>query len=282
MPIEIARIDLGRTVSDPTWKRSETSTRCRRGVLYFCKILRQLTPCVSLSGGVIFVAMNILLVEDDLELARSVSDYFREQGYTVHHCVDGVNGLSSACESDYQVIILDRMLPRLDGLNFVRKMRERAVTTPVIFLTTMGGIDDRVQGLEAGGDDYLVKPFAFAELLARVRVLSRRPGNTQEPSTRLSSGSIELDLLKRTVMRAGKNIELLPQEFRLLEYFVRNPDRVLTRRMLLENVWGIHFDPQTSVVESHISRLRSKINHGCEFDVIQTVRGTGYKFLAPN
>jgi len=282
MPIEIARIDLGRTVPDPTWKRSETSTRCRRGVLYFCKILRQLTPCVSLSGGVIFVAMNILLVEDDLELARSVSDYFREQGYTVHHCVDGVNGLSSACESDYQVIILDRMLPRLDGLNFVRKMRERAVTTPVIFLTTMGGIDDRVQGLEAGGDDYLVKPFAFAELLARVRVLSRRPGNTQEPSTRLSSGSIELDLLKRTVMRAGKNIELLPQEFRLLEYFVRNADRVLTRRMLLENVWGIHFDPQTSVVESHISRLRSKINHGCEFDVIQTVRGTGYKFLAPN
>jgi two-component system OmpR family response regulator len=282
MPIEIARIDLGRTVPDPTCKRSETSTRCRRGVLYFCKILRQLTPCVSLSGGVIFVAMNILLVEDDLELARSVSDYFREQGYTVHHCVDGVNGLSSACESDYQVIILDRMLPRLDGLNFVRKMRERAVTTPVIFLTTMGGIDDRVQGLEAGGDDYLVKPFAFAELLARVRVLSRRPGNTQEPSTRLSSGSIELDLLKRTVMRAGKNIELLPQEFRLLEYFVRNADRVLTRRMLLENVWGIHFDPQTSVVESHISRLRSKINHGCEFDVIQTVRGTGYKFLAPN
>ena len=274
MPIEIARIDLGRTVPDPTWKRSETSTRCRRGVLYFCKILRQLTPCVSLSGGVIFVAMNILLVEDDLELARSVSDYFREQGYTVHHCVDGVNGLSSACESDYQVIILDRMLPRLDGLNFVRKMRERAVTTPVIFLTTMGGIDDRVQGLEAGGDDYLVKPFAFAELLARVRVLSRRPGNTQEPSTRLSSGSIELDLLKRTVMRAGKNIELLPQEFRLLEYFVRNPDRVLTRRMLLENVWGIHFDPQTSVVESHISRLRSKVNHGFEFDVIQTVRGT--------
>jgi two-component system OmpR family response regulator len=226
--------------------------------------------------------MNILLVEDDLELARSVSDYFREQGYTVHHCVDGVNGLSSACESDYQVIILDRMLPRLDGLNFVRQLRERAITTPVIYLTTMGGIDDRVQGLEAGGDDYLVKPFAFPELLARVRVLSRRPGSTQEPAVRLNSGSIELDLLKRTVMRSGRDVELLPQEFRLLEYFVRNPDRVLTRRMLLENVWGIHFDPQTSVVESHISRLRSKVNHGFEFDVIQTIRGTGYKFLAPN
>jgi two-component system OmpR family response regulator len=226
--------------------------------------------------------MNILLVEDDLELARSVSDYFSEHGFAVHHCVDGIDGLSSACESDYQVIILDRMLPRLDGLNFVRKLRERAITTPVIYLTTMGGIDDRVQGLEAGGDDYLVKPFAFAELLARVRVLSRRPGHTQEPAIRLSVGSIELDLLKRTVLRAGKNIELLPQEFRLLEYFVRNPDRVLTRRMLLENVWGIHFDPQTSVVESHISRLRGKVNHGFEFDVIQTVRGTGYKFLAPN
>ena len=226
--------------------------------------------------------MNILLVEDDLELARSVSDYFREHGITVHHRADGVDGLSSACESDYQVIILDRMLPRLDGLNFVRKLREKAVATPVIYLTTMGGIDDRVQGLEAGGDDYLVKPFAFAELLARVRVLSRRPGHPQEPATRLNVGSIELDLLKRTVVRAGKDIELLPQEFRLLEYFARNPDRVLTRRMLLENVWGIHFDPQTSVVESHISRLRGKVNHGFEFDVIQTVRGTGYKFLAPN
>lgn len=226
--------------------------------------------------------MNILLVEDDVELAQSVGDRFREQGYTVHHCADGESGLSSACEGDHQVIVLDRMLPGLDGLEFVRELRRRAVMTPVIYLTTMSGIDDRVQGLEAGGDDYLVKPFAFAELLARVRVLSRRPGSALESTTRLSLGSIELDLLKRTVLRAGKEIELLPQEFRLLEYFARNPDRVLTRRMLLENVWGIHFDPQTSVVESHISRLRAKINDGFEFDVIQTVRGTGYKFLAPN
>jgi two-component system, OmpR family, response regulator len=226
--------------------------------------------------------MNILLVEDDIELARSVADHFREQGYTVQHCADGDSGLESACAADYQVIVLDRMLPGLDGLEFVRTLRQRAVKTPVIYLSTMSGIDDRVQGLEAGGDDYLVKPFAFAELLARVRVLSRRPGSAPEPAIRLSLGSIELDLLKRTVARAGKSIELLPQEFRLLEYFVRNPDRVLTRRMLLENVWGIHFDPQTSVVESHISRLRAKVNHGFEFDVIQTVRGTGYKFLAPN
>lgn len=237
-------------------------------------------PCVSRAGGVTLPAMNILLVEDDVELARSVSDHFREHGIAVHHCTDGESGLASACAADYQVIVLDRMLPRLDGLGFVRKLREAALATPVIYLTTMGGIDDRVQGLEAGGDDYLVKPFAFAELLARVRVLARRPTHVNEPATRLAFGSIELDLLKRTVQRAGKSIDLLPQEFRLLEYFVRNPDRVLTRRMLLENVWGIHFDPQTSVVESHISRLRAKVNHGFEFDVIQTIRGTGYKFLA--
>ena len=226
--------------------------------------------------------MNILLVEDDMELAHSVGEHFRDQGYVVQHCADGESGLSSAAQADYQVIVLDRMLPALDGLEFVRRLRQGGVRTPVIYLTTMSGIDDRVQGLEAGGDDYLVKPFAFAELLARVRVLSRRPGSAPEPAVRLTLGSIELDLLKRTVARGGKNIELLPQEFRLLEYFVRNPDRVLTRRMLLENVWGIHFDPQTSVVESHISRLRAKVNHGFEFDVVQTVRGNGYKFLAPN
>jgi two-component system OmpR family response regulator len=226
--------------------------------------------------------MHILLVEDDVELAGSLQGRFREQGYQVDHCVDGEAGLSSACGTEYQVIVLDRMLPRLDGLNFVRRLRERKITTPVIYLTTMSGIDDRVQGLEAGGDDYLVKPFAFAELLARVRVLSRRPGYANEATIRLAAGSIELDLLKRTVVRAGKSIDLLPQEFRLLEYFMRNPDRVLTRRMLLENVWGIHFDPQTSVVESHISRLRAKINHDFEFDVIQTLRGSGYKFIAPN
>ena len=225
--------------------------------------------------------MNILLVEDDVELAHSVVEHFSGHGLAVHHCAEGEAGLASACEGDYQVIFLDRMLPRLDGLSFVRKLRERAVTTPVIYLTTMGGIDDRVQGLEAGGDDYLVKPFAFAELLARVRVLSRRPQSAAESTVRLVLGSLELDLLKRTVVRAGRNVDLLPQEFRLLEYFVRNPDRVLTRRMLLENVWSIHFDPQTSVVESHISRLRAKVNQGFDFDLIQTVRGTGYKFLAP-
>lgn len=231
--------------------------------------------------GVTSCQMRILLVEDDVELAVSLQGRFREQGYEVDHRVDGESGLASAYVAEYQVIVLDRMLPRLDGLDFVRRLRERKVMIPVIYLTTMSGIDDRVQGLEAGGDDYLVKPFAFAELLARVRVLARRPGPANE-AIRLTAGAIELDLLKRTVARAGRSVDLLPQEFRLLEYFVRNADRLLTRRMLLENVWGIHFDPQTSVVESHISRLRAKINQGFDVDVIQTVRGGGYRFLAPN
>jgi two-component system OmpR family response regulator len=226
--------------------------------------------------------MNILLIEDDVELARSLTERFAEQGYIVDHCADGDSGLHRACTGDYAVIVLDRMLPRLDGLSLVRELRARAVMTPLIYLTTMSGIDDRVQGLDAGGDDYLVKPFAFAELLARVRVLSRRPVAAAEPATRLQAGSLELDLLKRSVARAGRSVELLPQEFRLLEYFVRNADRVVTKMMLLENVWDVHFDPQTSVVESHISRLRAKINHGFEFNVIHTLRGIGYKFLAPN
>jgi two-component system OmpR family response regulator len=151
--------------------------------------------------------------------------------------------------------------------------------TPVIYLTTMGGIDDRVQGLEAGGDDYLVKPFAFEELLARVRVAARRSANA---APHLLAGSIEMDLVHRSVAREGRSIDLLPQEFRLLEYLMRHANRVVTRKMLLENVWDIHFDPRTSVVESHISRLRSRLNHGFESDAIQTVRGIGYKLLAPN
>jgi two-component system, OmpR family, response regulator len=251
-------------------------------LLYICNNLRAAKLCAFSARWRNVTDVHILLVEDDVELTESLLSQFREQGYQVDHFADGASGLAGACGTEYQVIILDRMLPRLDGLSFVRELRASGVRTPVIYLTTMSGIDDRVQGLEAGGDDYLVKPFAFAELLARVRVLSRRPANAIDAPVRLAVGSIELDLLKRTVARAGTPIDLLPQEFRLLEYFARNPERVLTRRMLLENVWGIHFDPQTSVVESHISRLRSKVNHGFEFDVIQTVRGAGYKFLAPN
>jgi len=222
--------------------------------------------------------MRLLLTEDDAELAQSLIERFRDQGYEVVHVGDGIEGLKQATDQDFDAIIVDRMLPGLDGLEMVKAVR-RHKATPIIYLTTMSGIDDRVRGLEAGGDDYLIKPFAFEELLARIRVMTRR----QAPaSSRLFAGSIEMDLLQRTVTRHGRPIELLPQEFLLLEYLVRNADRVVTRKMLLENVWHIHFDPNTSVVESHISRLRARLNAHCDRDAIQTVRGTGYRLLASN
>ena len=222
--------------------------------------------------------MRLLLTEDDAELAQSLIERFRDQGYEVVHVGDGIEGLKQATDQDFDAIIVDRMLPGLDGLEMVKAVR-RHKATPIIYLTTMSGIDDRVRGLEAGGDDYLIKPFAFEELLARIRVMTRR----QAPaSSRLFAGSIEMDLLQRTVTRHGRPIELLPQEFLLLEYLVRSADRVVTRKMLLENVWHIHFDPNTSVVESHISRLRARLNAHCDRDAIQTVRGTGYRLLASN
>ncbi len=222
--------------------------------------------------------MKLLLIEDDLELANWLIERFRDQEYAIEHVSDGGAGLSAALDGDFGAIIVDRMLPVMDGLSLVKALR-REKSTPVIYLTTMGGIDDRVQGLEAGGDDYLVKPFAFAELLARVRVMTRR---TAESSAKLCAGTIEMNLVQRTVFREGRSIELTPQEFRLLEYMMRNVDRVVTRKMLLENVWGIHFDPHTSVVESHVSRLRTRLNHGFALDAIQTVRSIGYRLLAPN
>ena len=224
--------------------------------------------------------MNILLVEDDLEVAAGVVSGLREHGYMVSHATDGAGGYRLATEASWQVIIVDRMLPLLDGLSLVRSLRAAHMTTPVIFLTTMSGIDDRVDGLEAGGDDYLVKPFAFVELLARVRALTRRPGALSERQTQLRAGDLEMDLLLRTVTRGNRAIALLPQEFRLLEYLLRNANRVVTRAMLLENVWNIHFDPRTSVVESHVSRLRAKLNANAASDVIQTIRGTGYRLIA--
>lgn len=222
--------------------------------------------------------MRLLLVEDDLELAQSLVERFREQGYDVTHAEDGVLGLNAALRQEYHAIILDRMLPGLDGLELVKTLR-REKNTPVIYLTTMSGIDDRVRGLEAGGDDYLVKPFAFAELLARIRVMTRR---STPAAAKLCAGSIELDLVRRSVTRRGRSIDLLPQEFKLLEYFARNVNRAVTRKMLLEHVWDIHFDPHTSVVESHVSRLRARLNAGCDVDAIQTVRGVGYRLLATN
>ena len=220
--------------------------------------------------------MRLLLTEDDVELAQFLIGRFHDQGYEVVHVGDGIRGLEAATGEDFDAIIVDRMLPGMDGLELVKAVREKK-STPIIYLTTMSGIDDRVRGLEAGGDDYLIKPFAFEELLARIRVMTRR----QAPAAaKLFAGSIEMDLVQRTVTRRGRPVELLPQEFRLLEYLLRNVDRAVTRRMLLENVWNIHFDPHTSVVESHVSRLRARLNAHGETDAIQTVRGTGYRLLA--
>ena len=190
--------------------------------------------------------------------------------------VAGALALRRATRQDFRALIY-RMLPGLDGLTLVRTLRECKSTT-VIYLTTMSGIDDRVQGLEAGGDDYLVKPFAFAELLARVRALTRRT----EAVTTLIVGCIEIDLIQRTVTRAGAAIELVPQEFELLKYLAQNANRPVTRKMLLENVWNIHFDPHTNVVESHISRLRRQLNVSFAVNAIETVRGVGYRLIAPN
>jgi two-component system, OmpR family, response regulator len=219
---------------------------------------------------------RLLLIEDDVEFATSLVSRLRDSSYAVEHRCDGRQGLAAALSEEFDAMIVDRMLPGIDGLTLVKTLRQQK-STPVIYLTTMSGIDDRVQGLEAGGDDYLVKPFAFAELLARIRALTRR---TTQPLARLNAGAIEMDLVKRMVTRAGRAIDLVPQEFKLLEYLLKNVDRVVTRKMLLEKVWDLYFDPGTNVVESHISRLRASLNSGFSTDAIQTVRGEGYRLLA--
>ena len=219
--------------------------------------------------------MKILLIEDDAATAAHIVKSLRQHGHVVDHVPDGRDGLYLAAGEPYDVMIIDRMLPKLDGLSIVKTIRSGGVKTPVLFLTALGGIDDRVEGLEAGGDDYLVKPFAFAELMARLNALARRPQPTDRPTT-LLAGDLELDLLKRSVERGGRRIDLQPQEFKLLEYLMRNRGRVVTRTMLLENVWEFYFDPQTSVVETHISRLRAKIDRDFPTPLIHTVRGSGY------
>jgi len=222
--------------------------------------------------------MKILLIEDDADIAAALVAALQSRGYLVQQITDGQRGLNEARGQSYDVLIVDRKLPGMDGLSVVQQLRNHSVSTPILFLTAMSGIDDRVAGLEAGADDYLVKPFAFEELLARVRVLARR--QLPQSNTRLSVGPLEMDLLERSARRNGRALELLPQEYRLLEYLMRNPDRVLTRAMILQHVWDIHFDPLTSVVESHMSRLRGKLNqHGAE-ELIQTVRGAGYRLRA--
>jgi two-component system OmpR family response regulator len=224
--------------------------------------------------------VKILLIEDDSETADYIAKGLREHGHVVDKTDNGRDGLYMATGEPYDVMIVDRNLPKMDGLSLVKAARASGITTPVLFLTTMGGVDDRVAGLEAGGDDYLVKPFAFAELLARVGALARRPPLV--PATQLQVGDLEIDLLARTVARGGKRIELLAQEFKILEYLMRHAGEIVTRTMLLEKVWDFHFDPKTNIVETHISRLRSKIDKGFDRPLLHTVRGAGYVIRSPD
>lgn len=219
--------------------------------------------------------MEILLIEDDAETANFISQSLREDGHHVVIASDGNTGLNLGLTTPWDLLIVDRMLPQLDGLSLVRELRSRSLITPVLFLTTLGGVDDRVAGLNAGADDYLIKPFAFAELLARVSALGRRSPRLAAETT-MSIADLEIDLLTRTAKRGGVEIELLPREFRLLEYLMKHREQTVTRTMLLENVWDVHFEPNTTVVETHISRLRSKIDRGHPVPLIHTLRGAGY------
>lgn len=220
--------------------------------------------------------MRILVIEDDLDAANYVIKALREAGHVADHAPDGLEGYALAREGGYDVLVVDRMLPKLDGLSVIRSLREQKVETPVLILSALGQVDDRVKGLRAGGDDYLAKPYAFSELLARVEALARRRVGSAGEATVYRVADLELDRLSHNVTRAGEEITLQPREFRLLEYLMRNAGQVVTRTMLLENVWDYHFDPQTNVIDVHVSRLRSKIDKGHATALIHTVRGAGY------
>jgi two-component system OmpR family response regulator len=222
-----------------------------------------------------WAAMRILVIEDDRETAGFLVDGLKEEGHNVSCVHNGREGFVVAVSEEFELAIIDRMLPAMDGLTIVKALRAANIETPVLFLTTMSGVDDRVTGLNAGGDDYLVKPFAFGELVARVAALGRRPRKTLA-ETHFKVADLELDLLTRTVRRAGREVTLQPREFNLLEYLMRNAGHVVTRTMLLENVWDYHFDPRTNIVESHLSRLRTKVDKGFKLELIHTVRGAGY------
>ncbi|MGH7053064.1 MAG: winged helix-turn-helix domain-containing protein [Stellaceae bacterium] len=224
--------------------------------------------------------MKILIVEDDRETASYLGKGLGESGYTVDRAGDGRDGLYLASSGGYDAIVLDRMLPGMDGLAMLGALRAAEIRTPALILSALGQVHDRVRGLRAGADDYLVKPFAFSELLARLEALLRR-GAGAPSATGLRVGDLELDLLTRTVKRQGKPIELLPREFRLLEYLMRNAGHVVTRTMLLEHVWDYHFDPQTNVIDVHISRLRQKIDKNFDHPLLHTVRGAGYCLRPP-
>jgi two-component system OmpR family response regulator len=219
---------------------------------------------------------RILLVEDDVDTADYVAKGLREAGYTVEHVADGRDGLYLASSSAFDVVVMDRMLPGMDGLSVVKALRAAGVDTPILILSALAQLDERVVGLKAGGDDYLTKPFGFSELQARIENLVRRRGG-KSVETVLRCGDLEMDLLSRKVSRTGKALDLLPREFKLLEYFLRNKDRVVTRTMLLEQVWDYRFDPHTSIIDTHISRLRKKLDEGFEQPLLHTLRGVGYR-----
>jgi two-component system OmpR family response regulator len=220
--------------------------------------------------------MRLLIVEDDAEAAAYLTKAFREVGHVADHAADGLQGYAMAEGGGYDVLVIDRMLPRLDGLSLIRSLREQKDDTPALILSALAQVDDRVKGLRAGGDDYLPKPYAFSELLARVEVLARRRGAPASEPTAYRVGELALDRLAHRVTRQGQEIVLQPREFRLLEYLMKHAGQVVTRTMLLENVWDYHFDPQTNVIDVHVSRLRAKVDKGFEPPMIHTIRGAGY------
>jgi two-component system OmpR family response regulator len=224
--------------------------------------------------------MKILVIEDDAEAARYLVKGLAETGYVVDHAEEGRQGLFMASSSAYDALIVDRMLPGLDGLSLVAALRAADIRTPALILSALGSVDDRVKGLRAGGDDYLVKPYAFSELLARLEALLRRGSAAPAAATKLRVGDLEMDLLGRTVKRDGQTLDLLPREFRLLEFLMRHSGQVVTRTMLLEHVWDYHFDPQTNVIDVHVSRLRQKIDKSFPKPLLHTVRGAGYMLRA--
>jgi two-component system OmpR family response regulator len=222
------------------------------------------------------VTGRILVVEDDAETADYITKGLRESGFTVEHVVDGRDGLYLASSSSFDAVVMDRMLPGMDGLSVIKALRAGGVETPILILSALSQLDERVCGLRAGGDDYLTKPFGFSELHARLEnLVRRRSGKSVE--TTLRCGDLAMDLLARKVTRSGRTLDLLPREFKLLEYFLRNVDRVVTRTMLLEQVWDYRFDPHTSIIDTHISRLRKKLDDGFDTPLLHTLRGVGYR-----
>jgi two-component system OmpR family response regulator len=224
--------------------------------------------------------MRFLVIEDDRDTREFIVQGLEESGHLADSADDGKEGLFRALERDYDALVVDRMLPGFDGLSIVKTLRAEGRRAPILILSALGEVDDRVEGLRRGGDDYLVKPFAFTELLARLEALTRRR-ETDGPETKLQVGDLEMDLLARRVKRAGRVIELQPREFRLLEYLMRHSGQVVTRTMLLEKVWDYHFDPQTNVIDVHMSRIRSKIDKGFDPPLLHTVRGAGYVLRVP-